>query len=38
MTCAGCMASLHWFTHFGQRPMVDQPIRCEQLSSDLEKC
>jgi hypothetical protein len=28
---------LHWFTHLGQRPMVDQLIRCEQLSSDLER-
>ena len=27
---------LHWFTHFGQRPMVDHLIRCEQFSSDLE--
>ena len=27
---------MHWFTHFGSRPMVDQLIRCEQLSSDLE--
>ena len=28
---------VHWFTHFGKRPMVDQLIRCEQFSSDLEK-
>ena len=27
---------IHWFTHFGSRPMVDQLIRYEQLSSDLE--
>ena len=28
---------IHWFTHFGKRPMVDQLIRCEQFSSDLEQ-
>ncbi len=27
---------IHWFTHLGKRPMVDQLIRCEHLSSDLE--
>ena len=27
---------IHWFTHLGKRPMVDQLIRCEQFSSDLE--
>ena len=28
---------IHWFTHLGKRPMVDQLIRCEQFSSDLEQ-
>ncbi len=28
---------IHWFTHFGKRPMVDQLIRCEKFSSDLEQ-
>ena len=28
---------IHWFTHFGQRPMVDHLIRCEQFSKDLEQ-
>lgn len=28
---------IHWFTHFGKRPMVDQLIRCEEFSSDLEQ-
>ncbi len=28
---------IHWFTHFGKRPMVDQLIRCENFSRDLEQ-
>ena len=28
---------INWFTHLGKRPMVDQLIRCEQFSSDLEQ-
>ena len=28
---------IHWFTHFGERPMVDQLIRFEQFDSDLEQ-
>ena len=27
---------IHWFTHLGKRAMVDQLIRCEEFSSDLE--